>query len=170
VAIAIVPLAGEHDRSTFQSGSAALDRWFIERAGQDDRRDVARVFVAVDEHRRILGFYSIGAFTIAIEDFPEAMARKLPRYDLMPAALIGRLARHVDGKGRGLGTLLLGDAVRRIVTVNRSFAVQAIVVDAKDDAAAAFYKAFGFEPFPSRTNRLFMPMRTAEKALLAAIS
>jgi ribosomal protein S18 acetylase RimI-like enzyme len=155
---------GKHDRSAFTCGVPALDSWFRTRASQDQRRNVARVFVAVDEHG-IAGFYSLGMFTLALEDVPDALARKLPRYEAIPAALIGRLARHVRTRGQGVGELLLADAVTRVVAAARSVAAFAIVVDAKDDAVVAFYRAFGFIPFPSRPRRLFLLAETAASAL-----
>jgi hypothetical protein len=170
MAIRIVPLARDHDRSSFSSGSAALDQWFRNQAGQDERRNVARVFVAVDHALGLVGFYALSTFTLAVEQLPESATRKLPRYDQLPAALIGRLARDIRCKGQDVGPLLLGDAIRRIVTVNQTIAVHAIVVDAKDERAAAFYGRFGFLAFPSRQDRLFLPVGTAEKAFGVAYS
>lgn len=126
------------------------------------------MFVARDDELGVVGFYSLSTYTLAVEDLPEEIARKLPRYDAIPAALIGRLARDVRARGRGLGELLLADAIRRILGAGRSVAVFAIVVDAKDDRAVEFYRAFGFIPFPSRPRRLFLPTATAIKALAGA--
>ena len=146
---------------------AALDDWFRTRASQDQRRRVAQVFVAVDE-QGIAGFYSLSMFTLALDSMPSQLARKLPRYDAIPAALIGRLARHVRLAGTGIGDLLLADAVTRVLAAARSVAAYALVVDAKDDRGRAFYQAHGFIPFPSRPNRLFLPIETASAALAAA--
>src|SRR6202035_2589275 len=137
-------------------GQTELDDWFRRRASQNERRNVARVFVATDDALGLVGFYSLSSFTLAFEDLPEEIARKLPRYDSIPAALIGRLARDERARERGLGELLLADAVRRILTAGRSLAVFAIVVDAKDAHARAFYEGFGFRPFPLHPNRLFL--------------
>jgi ribosomal protein S18 acetylase RimI-like enzyme len=84
---------------------------------------------------------------------------------MISAALVGRLARDERVRGQGIGGLLLADAVRRILGAGRSVAVFAIVVDAKDDAAIAFYRGFGFTPFPLRPNRLFLLASTAAAAL-----
>ena len=86
------------------------------------------------------------------------------RYGAVPAALIGRLARDLRVRGQGVGDLLLADAVRRVLQANRTLAVFAIVVEAKDEAAARFYAAFGFRPFPAHPQRLFMLTSTAEAA------
>jgi hypothetical protein len=92
LAIAIEPLGTQHDRAAFSCGQPALDDWFRRRAGQDEKRNVARVVVAVDDEHGVVGFYSLSSFTLAIEDLPQDIGRKLPRYDAIPAALIGRLA------------------------------------------------------------------------------
>src|SRR5664280_962651 len=147
---AIVPL-GKNDRAAFSCGVAALDNWFHLRAGQDEKRNVARVFVA-------------------IADLPSEYAKRLPRYDLIPSALIGRLARDQKVRGEGVGDLLLADAVRRVIDASRSLAVFAIVVEATDETAAAFYRDFGFAPFPSRPFRLFMPVSEAAEAVSRALS
>jgi ribosomal protein S18 acetylase RimI-like enzyme len=167
LAITIEPL-GKHARAAFSCGQPDLDDWFRHRAGQDEKRNVSRVFVAVDGALGIVGFYSLSSFKLALEDLPEAIARKLPRYPDIPAALIGRLARDSRARGTGLGGLLLADAVRRILSAGRSMAVFAIVVDAKDDHAVAFYQRFGFSPFPTRPRRLFLLASIAAQAFADA--
>jgi GNAT superfamily N-acetyltransferase len=166
---AIEPL-GKHHRAEFSCGVTALDDWFHLRAGQDENRNVARVFVAIDDQRRIVGFYSLSSFTLTIADLPLEYAKHLPRYDLIPAALIGRLARDQRVRGEGVGDLLLADAVRRVISASRSLAVFAIVVEATDEKAVAFYRDFGFAPFPSRPLRLFMPVSEAAEAVSRALS
>jgi ribosomal protein S18 acetylase RimI-like enzyme len=164
VDITIEPLGKQHDREAFSCGQPDLDDWFRHRASQDQKRNVARVFVAVDSGLAVMGFYSLSSFTLSIDDLPEGLAHKLPRYDTIPAALIGRLARDQRTRGQGLGELLLADAINRILGAGRSIAVFAIVVDAKDDRAVAFYRGFGFLPFPLRPRRLFLPTATAAAA------
>lgn len=161
---AIAPLDKGHDRKQFKCGQPDLDDWFQRRASQDEKRNIARVFVATDDEFGVIGFYSLSSFTLAIDDLPEEIGRKLPRYDAIPAALIGRLARDMRVRGKGIGELLLADAVRRILGASRSVAVFAIVVEAKDAAAAAFYEGFGFRPFPLRPQRLFLLASTAAAA------
>lgn len=163
--VRIEQLGRQHDRRAFSCGQPELDEWFQRRASQDDKRNVARVFVAVDSDLGIVGFYSLSSFTLSIHDLPDDIARKLPRYDAIPAALIGRLARDERVRGRGIGELLVADAIRRVLGAARSMAVFAIVVDAKDERAVAFYKAHGFQPFPLRPQRLFLPATTAIAAL-----
>ena len=157
------PLSKQHDRSAFCSGEPALDDWFRKRAGQDDRRNVARVFVALDGEA-IAGFYSLGAFSLGLAALPVTLSTKLPRYDAIPAALIGRLARDERYRGERVGELLLFDAIHRALFAAKDLAIYAIVVDAKNERAAEFYRTYGFEPFPLDPERLFV---TAAKAAVA---
>ena len=163
----IEPL-GKHDRAAFSCGVPALDDWFRSRSGQDEKRNIARVFVAVDDRLGVVGFYSLSAFTLVIPDLPPEHAKRLPRYDQIPAALIGRLARDDRVRGMGVGELLIADAVRKVLDASRSLAVFAIVVDAKEERSAAFYRDFGFVPFPSRPLRLFLPASGAAEAISRA--
>jgi predicted GNAT family N-acyltransferase len=161
--IRIEPLSDRHNRTDFSCGQSDLDDYFRRRAGQDEKRNIARVFVAVDAEGTVAGFYTLSTCSVDAGELPPALAKKLPHYDAIPAAIIGRLARDERTRGQGMGELLLADAIHRILEADRSTAVWAILVDAKDDRAAEFYKSFGFVPFPSRPTRLFLPTATARK-------
>jgi ribosomal protein S18 acetylase RimI-like enzyme len=163
--VVIESLGKHHDRAKFSCGEPDLDTWFRLRAGQDEKRNVARVFVAVDAKLGVVGFYSLSSLSLSLESLPPEIGHKLPRYDAIPAALIGRLARDARLRGQGLGELLLADAIRRTVSAGRSIAVFAIVVDAKNQAAVDFYKSYGFQQFPLRPRRLFLLTATAAAAL-----
>jgi len=126
---------------------------------------VARVFVALDDARGIVGFYSLSSFTLAFEHLPVEIAAKLPRYDAIPAALIGRLARDERVRGQGVGELLLADAVSRVLKASQTIAVFAIVVEAANAKASEFYRDFGFRPFPLHPTRLFLLTSTAKAAM-----
>lgn len=153
------------DRSAFSCGVPELDAWFVRQAGQEQRRNIARVFVAVEREMGVVGFYSLSTYAVERVDLPGAVVRKLPRYDSIPAVLIGRLARDLRVRGTEVGTLLLADAVRRSLALSESVAVFAVVVDSKNEQAALFYEGFGFLRFPDRPQRLFLPLLTAARAL-----
>jgi len=87
----------------------------------------------------------------------------LPRYQRIGATLLGRLARDLHWKGRGVGELLLADALKRSLMMSRQIDSAAVVVDAKDEKASEFYAAFGFIRFPESETRLFLPMATIEQ-------
>jgi len=163
--IVIEPLGKHHDRTSFSCGQPDLDDWFRRRAGQDEKRNVARVFVAVTADLGVVGFSSLSSLSLSLESLPEELAHKLPRYDAIPAALIGRLARDERVRGQGVGELLLADAIQRILGAGRSVAVFAIVVDAKDERAVDFYQSFGFRVFPLQPRRLFLLTATAAAGL-----
>lgn len=146
------------DRAAFSCGAPELDRYIREHASQDVKRDVARVFVALQgEHPKVCGYYSLSATSFQRESLPAEQAKRLPRYPV-PAALLGRLAVDNSMKGKGLGAFLLMDALNRILLATQTLAVHALIVDAKDDAAAAFYRKYGFIPFTGEVRRLFLPM------------
>lgn len=111
------------------------------------------------ERRRICGYYSLNAVSFQRDNLPDDQAKHLPRYPV-PAALLGRLAVDNSTKGKGLGAFLLMDAMNRILLASQTLAVHAVVVDAKDGAAAAFYRRYGFIPFTGEGRRLFLPMVT----------
>jgi predicted GNAT family N-acyltransferase len=125
---------------------------------------VTQVFVAIDDDG-IAGFYSLSMFTVALEHLPPDLARKLPRYEAIPAALIGRLARHERTRGTGMGDILLADALRRTLSASETIAAYAILLDAKDEAAARFYQARGFAPLPDKPDRLFILSETVSQAI-----
>jgi GNAT superfamily N-acetyltransferase len=160
VAFRIEPLAGTHDRSRFSSGSAALNRYFREQASQDTKRRLATCFVAIDvDSNEIAGFYTLNAAGIALTDLAPELARKLPRYPVAPAALLGRLAVAQEYQGKGLGGVLLANAVLR--TARAELGVFALLVDAKDEAAQRFYEHYGFTLLPGDIRRLCLPISTA---------
>ena len=149
-----------HERTAFSCGAAGLDRYLREHASQDIKRDVARVFVAVrPETTAICGYYSLSATSFQRDELPAEQGRKLPRYPV-PAVLLGRLAVDRDVQGSGLGEFLLMDAMYRTLLATQVMAVHAMVVDAKDAAAAKFYRKYGFIDFPNNIQRLFLPMAT----------
>jgi hypothetical protein len=127
---------------------------------------VARVFVAIDDKLGIAGFYSPSSFTLVIADPPIEHTKQLPRYDVIAAALVGRLAPDEQARGESVGDLLLTDAVYRVIGATQSLAGFAIVVEAADENAAASYCDFHFAPFPIHPLRLFM----TESAVAAATS
>jgi GNAT superfamily N-acetyltransferase len=168
VPLKIEPLSEHHDRRTFSCGEAELDDYFRRRAGHDERRKVARIFVAVSDELGVAGFYSLSTCAINPGQLPEQIARKLPHYETIPAALIDRLARDLRTRGKGVGELLVADAIKRVLRADRSMSIWAILVDAENKRAADFYRSLGFTAFPSRPSRLFLSTATARKAVAAS--
>ena len=152
-------LRRDHHRDSFVSGVATLDRYLRELALQDVKRRVAGCYVAVAGDGEIAGFYTLAATHVPIDALPPETAKKLPRYPVIPAMLMGRLAVASKHQGQGLGRALVMDAAIRTSTLG--IGAFALIVDAKDEAAVAFYEANGFLTIPNETRRLFLPIATA---------
>lgn len=164
--VIITPLGKQHDRKTFDCGECSLNQYFHRYASQDIRRRVNRVFVAPppDEPQQVIGYYSLSAGGLAAADLPEDLRRRLPRYPV-PIVLLGRLAVAKSQQGKGLGAILVADALQRIAFASQVMAVYAVVVDALIDRAAEFYRQFGFTPLPSRPLKLFLPLDAVGSAI-----
>src|ERR1700678_3680557 len=158
----VEPLGSEHNREDFSCGNATLDRYLKEQASQDLRRGCATPFVLSPgaNQSAIPGYYTLSSYGIDTGELPLDVARKLPRYPLIPATLLGRLAVDTRHQGEGIGEFLLIDALHRCLTQSVQIAAAAVVVEAIDDRAAQFYRHFGFTPFPSSAGRLFILTKT----------
>jgi predicted GNAT family N-acyltransferase len=158
----IEPL-GDHRRSSFSCGNTELDRYIQFQASQDARRKVATPFVLVGPGREILGYYTLSAYAVHLPELPQTIARKLPRYPLVPATLLGRLAVSSAHRGRKLGAILLMDALNRSLRATTEVASVGVVAEAIDGAAKQFYLHHEFVPFIDQPNKLILPMVTIAK-------
>jgi GNAT superfamily N-acetyltransferase len=157
-------LGKQHDRSGFTCGSEPLDTYIRTQAGQDARKRVAATCVLCeDDSNRVAGFYTLSAISVDIGSWPEHVAKTLPRYPVVPATLLGRLAIDRQLQGRGAGEHLLMDALHRSWQASRQVASVAVVVDAKDRRAVEFYPRYEFTPFVDPPIRLFLPMSVIEQ-------
>jgi ribosomal protein S18 acetylase RimI-like enzyme len=161
-AFRLAPLGPTHDRNTFNSESETLNRYLREQVTQDVRRRVAACFVALATGQRIAGYYTLTSASFLLTDLPASISRKLPRYPTVPAIRIGRLAIDRACKGLGLGGALLADALDR--AARSEIAAYAMMVDAKDESAADFYRHHGFLALPDSPLTLFLPLATVQLA------
>lgn len=160
----VEPLARNHRREGFDCGEPALNDYLYRQATQDMRREVSRVYVARERSSSsVLGYYTLSAASFGRKNLPEKEAKRLPHYPV-PAALLGRLAVDRSCQGQQLGRYLLFDAFNRILHAAETLAVYALVVDAKNDSARAFYERYGFRRFPDTLSRLFIPIETLRRA------
>lgn len=157
----LAPLDARHDRTAFCSDSPPLNRYLKEQVSQDVRRRVAACFVALADGQRIAGYYTLASASLLLADLPASSSKKLPRYPTVPAVRMGRLAVDQAFKGQGLGGALLADALDR--TARSEIAAFALMVDAKDQAAAAFYRHHGFIALPDSPLGLFLPLATVQR-------
>jgi GNAT superfamily N-acetyltransferase len=135
----IVPLNDSHDGCTFRCGMEALDYYFQRRASQDQRRRIAACFVLADAGRaRVAGYYTLCAYSVVGEELDGQFL----------CTLLGRLAVDAEYRDRGIGKYLLSDALQRSLAHSAQVPSGAVVVDAKNEAAHAFYLKHGFISFP----------------------
>jgi predicted GNAT family N-acyltransferase len=151
-----------HDRDDFTCGVESLDRYLKTQAGRDVRRKANAVFVVSERSgpAHILGCYTLSAMAVSQGDVPEVARKHIPRYPLVSATLIGRLAVSKDRQGQGLDAILLADALHRAFESAGTVGSSMVVVDAIDEGAAGFYVAHGFVRLPDSL-RLVLPMRLA---------
>ena len=154
--IRVEALAAQHDRNSFASGVEPLDRYFRVQAGQDARKSLAAPFVLVLSDGIIAGYYTLSSTALQLAELQERIAGRLPRYPLVPATLLGRLAIDHRHQGKGYGRFLLADALYR--SVRSEIASFAVVVDAKNESARRFYEVESFLPLPQQPMKLFRPM------------
>ena len=156
------PLAARHDVSRFANGiHGSLDQWLRERARSSEGLS-ARTYVVcpTEEPDRVVGYFSIAAAVEQRNALPSAKLRRgMP--EQIPLLLIGRLAVDAEWRGQGLGSGLLGDALRRCLGASEIAGVRGIVAHAIDEAAIVFYERHGFVRSPLGERVMLMPIETA---------
>lgn len=160
--LAVQALSPNHDRSSFSCGEASLDRYLQQQVNQDRKKDLSRCYVLVkDDHpTRILGYYTLSAFSVDLSALPPSAAKGVP-YPSIPCVLIGRLAIHQGEQGKRLGEVLLSAVVEHSLHLKESLGIRLVVVDALHEKAAQFYERYGFQRFPGTELKLFLPLTTA---------
>lgn len=150
-----------HERTRFSCDRPELNRYLVEQAGQDERNRVAAAYVVVERGTVVVvGYYTLSSYSVLARDFPPEVIRRFARYQTLPATLIGRLAVDEKHTRRGVGPFLLIDALKRSLAESAQIGSCAVVVEAIDDRAIAFYQRFGCVSFPDQPRRLFMSMQT----------
>lgn len=163
----IEQLDKKHNKEVFSCGTTALDQYLKIQAGQDIKKNVAITYILTQHNSsHIWGFYTISSIGIFPGELPYELAKKLPRYPVLPGILLGRLAVDQSMKGKKIGAFLLIDALKRSLAVSHQIGIVAVIVDAKDAISVSFYQHFGFIPFPENDHRLFLPMGTIKSLSL----
>lgn len=160
----IEPLSRSHDRKRFDCGQTDLNQYLCSTARQHGEKGIARTFVIVspDAPGAILGFFTLAACGVLVEKLPRSYAKTFP--SRIPAIKLARLAVATDRQGCGLGQRMMLNAMKRVLRVDRELGIASFFVDAKDDAAASYYRRFGFIPLPDNPLELFLPMASIRKA------
>ncbi len=159
MATRVVPLDSVHEVKRFDCGNNELNVFLQATAGQDQRKFISKSYVLIDDDApaEVMGFYTLAVRRMVSKDeLPPEMAKRLPRE--VPGFSLARLAVRHDLKGQGHGEYLLFHALDRAARVAEEIGGYAVFVDAKDAEAAAFYKKYGFTPFPDDPLILCMPL------------
>lgn len=139
----------KHNKSTFDCGKELLNNYIKNQAGQDVKRKLSACFVFTDDTNEIFGFYTLSNNSILLSDFSENVRKKFPKsYRSIPTTLLGRLAIDCKHQGKGIGKLLLIDALKRSYQISEEIGSFAVVVDPIDEEANAFYEKYGFVTLP----------------------
>jgi len=149
-------------RGSFDCGAKDLNSWLKRQASQDISKRACALFAALNpEKDRIAGFYTLAMYSVNLPDIPPEIHKKLPKYPLVPAFLLGRLAVDLNFRGKGVGELLLLDAMKR--SLDNEIAWWAMIVHSKEESRS-FYLRYGFCSFDDEKYRLFLPHETIRKA------
>ena len=149
-----------HHTKGFNCGQPGLNRWLQSYAGQSQRRDVARTFVVTDQQFNVVGYYTLVAGQVEHPAATPSVSAGASRHFPIPICLLARLAIDSAWQGRGVGSDLLRDALRRAVAAADQIGIRAVLVDAIDGNAADFYRRYGFEPATDDGLTLMVPVGT----------
>jgi len=160
------PITKQHDRASFDCGDADLNQYLQKFARQNHESGGAKCFVAApaETPARILGFYTLSPASLAYTRTPALAKKGLGRYDV-PVFRLGRLAVDTTVQGRGLGGALLLRAAARCIRVAQDVGGVALLIDAKNDRAAAWYESYGALRLADAPLALVLPLATAAAAL-----
>lgn len=150
-------LGADHSAEGFDSGKPELDEWISRFALASQRAGSARVYV-IQRAGRIIAYYALAAASVEVSEAPRRVAKGLARHPI-PVILLARLAIHRTEQGKGLGSALLKDALRRALSASSEIGARAVLVHAKDEDAKAFYEHFDFEESPTDPLHLFVLMK-----------
>lgn len=162
-AVRLERLGRHHDLSAFESGNRELDGWLPRHALPAQEMDSARTFV-LTQNDRVVGYFSLTMGSVRRAEAPAKLVRGLPGYPV-GMVLLARLAVARQDQGKGIGALLLAEALRKAVTAGEAAAARLVVVDAVDDHAASFYERHGFVPAPGHRLRLHRRMKDIRASL-----
>jgi len=154
----ILPLAGNHNRHDFDCGRAELNNWLRQVARQHQDKGLSKTFVAIQdqEPNGICGFYALTLAEIDRRFLPDIYQKKLPQR--IPGVRLGRLAVDLRNQKKGLGELLLIDAISRARRIHQDAGVVGLFVDAIDEHTSGFYRQYGFQNIPDNPLLLFYPI------------
>ncbi|UOA25846.1 GNAT family N-acetyltransferase [Pseudosulfitobacter sp. DSM 107133] len=164
----------KHDRAAFSCGVEQVDNYFKKTANKLSKADNVRTYVKVsaDDKTKVEGFYATNAHSVYYEDLPKKYMRGAPAHGSIPAVYISMMGRDITCKGKGMGAVLLADALKRIALGAERFGVAVVLLDVLDcgdpkavEQRKQTYEKYGFQPLPSEDLRMFLPLATVRQLL-----
>lgn len=155
------PLRRDQPRKQLRSGETDVDHWLATRALQNQDKHLSVTRVLLDQSRAIAGYYTLATGQVDFGDLPAEITRRLPRR-LLPVAILAWLGVDQPYQGRGLGRLLLAQALRDCYDAGKTFAFVAVILDCLNDAAKQFYQQWDFAELPGHPYRLFLSAKRLE--------
>jgi GNAT superfamily N-acetyltransferase len=144
------PLDRGHPINGFESGEGSLDVWLVRHARAAGGAGSAKTYVVIDDGQagRVVGYHALTGASVEHREATKRAAKGMGQYRI-PAVLLSRLAVDLSVQGRGIGALLLQNAMLRAVSVAEEIGVRLLLAHALNDSARAFYMKFGFEQSPT---------------------
>ncbi|HAR20834.1 MAG TPA: GNAT family N-acetyltransferase [Cytophagales bacterium] len=156
-----------HNRNHFSCEEDSLTEYLQKQASQDIQKRLAACFVAVNESKDVIGYYTLSNDSLDRTEIPEEHQKKVPKNYRVPVTLLGRLARDISTKGMGIGEHLLLDALHRSYTISiNEIGSMAVIVDPINDNAITFYSKYGFNLLPD-SGKMFISMKTISQLFKA---
>ena len=152
----------QHDLSEFDCGEPVIDDWLRNQAHSVEGR-TARTYVVTEGGRRVVGYYAIATGSVERVQLPKKAQRRTP--DPVPIGIVARLGVTRPWRGRGLGSDLLKDALKRLVSASEIVGLRGVLVHALTDRAVDFYRDHQFQSSPIDERTLFLPIETIVASL-----
>lgn len=166
----IEPLDREkHDRAAFNSGVDRVDNFLHKTAARQQDANHTRVYVAcLDGRNEVIGYYALNSHAIDVTTLPEDKRKDLPRYPTISAIYLSVIGFRADHQGKGGGTFLLMDALRKSVDAANIIGAHFLVLDSLNERAAKLYREIGFIDLPNHQPRMLMNMKAVRAAIAKA--
>lgn len=155
------PLGAHHRLDGFNCGKPALNDWLLRHARQAQNSGSAKTFVAADDDR-VAGYFSLTVGQIDTLEAPERIRQGMGQYPI-PVVILARLAVSIQDQGKGIGTGMLQDAIRRTLIIAEQAGIRAMLTHPIDDDAARFYSRFGFVASPMREQQRLLLLKDARR-------
>ena len=154
-------LTSAHNKKRFCCGKQMLDNYLHFQVSQDVKRKLSACFVFEEKSDGVIqGYYTLSNSSIPLERIPAIFKKHLPEsFISIPATLLGRLAVDTNFQNKGIGKILLIDALKRCFLLSKSIGSIAVIVDPMDQEAESFFGKYGFIKLPD-SGKMFIPMKT----------